>query len=153
MELEFNISHQKLTRLDHNEIVNKTRNYITLLFTFTTEDWDDLDTFLILKDEAGQNYLFDLDEETPSVTVPEIVLRGGFFKLSVFGFNDDVRLTTNSRTIHLRPSGYTTSHIRPLEPGDYSKDIFENFIGKIDGKVDEDLDFFVNKLIEGIQGA
>ena len=153
MQLEFTITNQSLKRVDQNKIVNKTRNYITLSFEFKTEDWEDLDTYLILKDEQGQNYLFDLNEEDPEITVPEIILRGGWFKVTVFGFNQNIRLTTDTRTISLLPSGYTTNHIRPVEPGDYSKDIFEDFIGKIDSKVEVDLEDFMNRFIEGIQGA
>ena len=149
--LSFKIEGDHLIRLDNEKITNKTRNYILLDFTSFSEDWENLDTYLILQDEQKNNYLFDLKEETPTVTVPEIVLRGGFFKLSVFGFNDDERITTNIRTIHLRPSGYTTERIRPVEPGDYSKDIFEEFIGKIDGRVEIDINDLLISLTEGIR--
>ena len=149
--LSFKIEGDHLIRLDNEKITNKTRNYILLDFTSFSEDWENLDIYLILQDEQKNNYLFDLNEETPTVTVPEIVLRGGFFKLSVFGFNDDERITTNIRTIHLRPSGYTTSRIRPVEPGDYSKDIFEEFIGKIDGRVEIDINDLLISLTEGIR--
>ena len=151
VELEFTVDKNHLVRLDDEHITNKTRNYIDLVFTSFSEDWDDLDIYLILQDELKQNYLFDLNESSPTVTVPEIVLRGGFFKLSVFGFNDDERITTNIRTIHLRPSGYTTSRIRPVEPGDYSKDIFEEFITTIDGKVEIDINDLLISLTEGIR--
>ena len=149
--LSFKVKQDHLIRLDDNKITNKTRNYINLEFTSFSEDWDELDIYLIMQDEQRNNYLFDLNEATPTVTVPEIVLRGGFFKLSVFGFNDDERITTNIRTIHLRPSGYTTGRIRPVEPGDYSKDIFEDFIGKIDTQVEVDLNDFIISLTEGIR--
>ena len=151
VELEFTVDKNHLVRTDDEHITNKTRNYIDLVFTSFSEDWENLDIYLILQDEQKNNYLFDLNEETPTVTVPEIVLRGGFFKLSVFGFNDDERITTNIRTIHLRPSGYTTEHIRPVEPGDYSKDIFEEFIGKIDGRVEIDINDLLISLTEGIR--
>ena len=128
--LSFKIEGDHLIRLDTEKITNKTRNYILLDFTSFSEDWDELDIYLILQDEQKNNYLFDLNEETPTVTVPEIVLRGGFFKLTVFGFNE---------------------RIRPVEPGDYSKDIFEEFIGKIDTQVEVDLNDFIISLTEGIR--
>ena len=149
--LSFKVEGDHLIRLDTEKITNKTRNYILLDFTSFSEDWEDLDIYLILQDEQKNNYLFDLNEETMTVTVPEIVLRGGLFKLTVFGFNDDERITTNIRTIPLRPSGYTTERIRPVEPGDYSKDIFEDFIGKIDTQVETDLNDFIIALTEGIR--
>ncbi len=149
--LSFKVKQDHLIRLDDNKITNKTRNYINLEFTSFSEDWENLDIYLIMQDEQKNNYLFDLNEDTPTVTVPEIVLRGGYFKLSVVGFNDTVRITTNIRTIHLRPSGYTTERIRPVEPGDYSKDIFEEFIGKIDGRVEIDINDFIIRLTEGIR--
>ena len=151
VELEFTVDGTHLVRTDDEKITNKTRNYIDLVFTSFSEDWDDLDIYLILQDEAKQNYLFDLNESTPTVTVPEIVLRGGFFKLSVFGFNDDERITTNTRTIYLQPSGYTTSHIRPVEQGDYSKDIFEDWTERLDNQVETDMNDFLIALTEGIR--
>ena len=126
--LSFKVEKDHLVRLDKEKITDKTRNYILLSFSSFSEDWDDLNIFLILQDEAKNNYLFDLNEDNPVVTVPEVVLRGGLFKVSVVGFNDNTRITTNRRTIPLFPSGYTTSHIRPVEPGDYSTDVFEDFI-------------------------
>ena len=152
LTLCFKVEKTTLKRLDTEKITNKTRNYIDLQFSSFSEEWDELDIYLILQDEDKQNYLFDLNETTPKVTVPEKVLRGGYFKLSVFGFNDDERLTTTQRTIYLQPSGYTTTHIRPIEPGDYSKDIFEDFIGKIDNQVEIDLNDFIISLTEGIRG-
>ena len=149
--LSFKVEQDHLIRLDNEKITDKTRNYILLSFTSFTEEWDNLNIYLILQDEDKMNYLFDLNEEEPIVTVPEPVLRGGLFRVSVFGFDDDVRITTNRRTIPLRPSGYTTSHIRPVEPGDYSKDIFEDFIGKIDTQVETDLNDFIIALTEGIR--
>lgn len=151
LTLCFKVVKNTLIRLDHEKISNKTRNYIDLQFSSFSEDWDNLDVYLILKDELKNNYLFDLNEETPTVTVPEIVLRGGFFKLSVFGFNDNQRLTTDVRTIYLQPSGYTTSHIRPVEPGDYSKDIFEDWTIRMDNLVEVDINELLIRLTEGIR--
>ena len=125
--LEFKVEKDHLIRLDKEKITDKTRNYILLSFSSFSEDWEDLNVFLILQDEAKNNYLFDLNEDNPLVTVPEVVLRGGLFKVSVVGFNENTRITTNRRTIPLFPSGYTTD-IQPVEPGDYSTDVFEDFI-------------------------
>ena len=125
--LSFKVEKDHLIRLDKEKITDKTRNYILLSFSSFSEDWEDLNVFLILQDEAKNNYLFDLNEDNPLVTVPEVVLRGGLFKVSVVGFNEDTRITTNRRTIPLFPSGYTTD-IQPVEPGDYSTDVFEDFI-------------------------
>lgn len=125
--LSFKVEKDHLIRCDKEKITDKTRNYIRLSFSSFSEDWDDLNVFLILQDEAKNNYLFDLNEDNPVVTVPEVVLRGGLFKVSVVGFNEDTRITTNRRTIPLFPSGYTTD-IQPVEPGDYSTDVFEDFI-------------------------
>ena len=118
--LSFKVKGDHLVRLDNEKITDKTRNYILLSFTSFTEEWDNLNIYLILQDEDKMNYLFDLNEEEPIVTVPE-------------------------------PSGYTTSHIRPVEPGDYSKDIFEQFITTIDGKVEVDINDLLISLTEGIR--
>ena len=86
--LSFKVEKDHLIRLDKEKITDKTRNYILLSFSSFSEDWTDLNVFLILQDEAKNNYLFDLNEEEPTVTVPEVVLRGGLFKVSVVGFNE-----------------------------------------------------------------
>ena len=130
MELTFSVIGQHITRTDKNDdIINKTRDYVQIILTFDNENWTDYEKFLILTDECGRNFEFELGTSNLcTVTVPERVLYGGFFRLGCFGRLDGVRLTTNIKTINLTPSAYTTDITPVIDPTD---DIFE--------RIDEDI--------------
>ena len=136
IELEFVIQNQSLKRCDKNVLVNKTREYISLSFSFLTEDWEDVSKHVILQDEEGKNYQFNLGTSSEcGLTVPEVVLYGGFFKVSLYGVIDDTRITTDVRTVVLSPSGYTTD-LSPAGEEDYSIDVFEELNTRIATKAD-----------------
>ena len=136
MELRFSIENQSLKRLDQNSIVNKTREYVTLYFSFLTEDWENVTKHVLLQDEEGKTYQFNLGTICEgTLTVPEVVLYGGFFKVSIFGIIDITRITTDVRTVVLTPSGYTTN-ISPVDEGDYSIDVYEDLNTKMATKAD-----------------
>jgi hypothetical protein len=130
LELTFNVTGQKITRTDQNEnIINKTRDYVQLIITFDNATWTDYEKYLILTDECGKNYEFELGTNNRAeVTIPEKVLYGGLFKLGCYGTLGDVRLTTNVKVIGLTPSAYTTDITPVVDP---SEDIFE--------RIDEDI--------------
>lgn len=136
MELRFNIENQSLKRLDKNVIVNKTKEYVTLIFSFLTEDWENVNKNVILRDEDEKNYQFNIGTNCQgTLTVPEKVLYGGFFKVSVFGIVEDTRITTDVRTVVLSPSGYTTN-ISPIGEEEYSPDVFDELNDMVSTKAD-----------------
>lgn len=136
MELRFSIENQSLKRLDKNVIVNKTREYVTLIFSFLTEDWENVNKNVILRDEDEKNYQFNIGTNCQgTLTVPEKVLYGGFFKVSVFGIVEDTRITTDVRTVVLSPSGYTTN-ISPIGEEEYSPDVFDELNDMVSTKAD-----------------
>lgn len=136
MELRFSIENQSLKRLDKNVIVNKTREYVTLIFSFLTEDWENVNKNVILRDEDEKNYQFNIGTNCQgTLTVPEKVLYGGFFKVSVFGIVEDTRITTDVRTVVLSPSGYTTN-ISPIGEDEYSPDVFDELNDMVSTKAD-----------------
>lgn len=109
MELEFEISGQKLTRKDKNKIVNQTVKYITSVFSFKTAEWQGVDKYVIFKSEKGDNYCISLGTECDvQCNVPGRVLEHDYFRMTIFGIAGDERITTTEITLVLLRSGFTT---------------------------------------------
>lgn len=103
MDLKFNVKKQKLERLDSNEIASFTRNYIHVMFDFD-EFWQDLQKYVIFTSVDNNKYVMKLGYgKELSCKIPEEVLTGAFFKISVFGGD---LLTTSEEIILVNSSGY-----------------------------------------------
>lgn len=125
MQLEYEITNQKLERKDKNIIVNGTVKYVTCTFTFKTSDWTGADKYAIFKTECQGNICVPLGSTcTATVNVPGKALMSDFFRLTIFGINDDERITTNELVILLDRSGFT-AEFEPADP-DESGDIFSS---------------------------
>lgn len=143
MDLNFKINNQKLETQDKNFIVQKSNNYLRLIFDFQTDDWAGTTKFLILQNTDKENYLFEITNN--SVTVPYDILIGNRFKISAYGLKqDNTRITTNIITILLHKSGYTTdlNNIEDLTPS-VVEDLYMKLnqkasIESLDGKSDID---------------
>ena len=132
MELCFEINNQKLTEIPNKDfLVNKTQNYLSLNFSFSSE-WDDFIKYVILKDTKNRPYLFHYTDE--AVIVPSIILQNKYFRITCFGWHDDVRVTTNEISVNLHSSGYTSEFV-PIDP-DHSKDVITEILEALDTKAD-----------------
>ena len=130
MILNFEINQQIIERVDSNILVNKSKNYLECNFKFKTSEWTDIEKFAIFKDSWGSSYRIHLGVECEStVIVPEAVLKGTYFRISVYGGD---RITSNEETIPLIPSGYTLD-IKTPEGSD--EDIFVQLWDALDEKV------------------
>lgn len=106
MNLEFEVKGQILTRIDSHNVVNKNKNVYKCQFTFGEDDeWSDLNKFVIFKDGWGNSTTVHLGKEGTQLSclIPEKVLRGSYFQVSVY--SGDL-ITTNSVSIALIHSGY-----------------------------------------------
>ena len=131
MELCFNVNEQKLTEIKTNQyVVNRTQNYLKLTFNFSTE-WEPFTKYVIIKDIDQNAYLFHYTDE---VYVPAIVLKNKYFRITCFGWHDDVRVTTNEISVNLHSSGYTSEFV-PIDP-DHSKDVITEILEALDTKAD-----------------
>ena len=108
MDLCFDVINYKLKRTFNDNYPNKSNNYLRLLFNFTTDDWENLNKYIILKNNHNQAFLFDYDSE--GVLVPFDVLGGSKLYVSIYRVSDDVRVTTNVVTVYLKESNYTTNY-------------------------------------------
>ena len=130
MILNFEVNNQIIQRLDNNILVNKTKDYVVCSFSFNTSEWEDTEKFAIFKNSWNEAYLVNLGTKLEStVTPPEDVLKGTFFKVSVYGGD---RVTSNELTIALLPSGYTTNIKHPEENG---VDVFTQLFNALNEKV------------------
>lgn len=132
MELCFEINNQKLTEIPNKDfLVNKTQNYLSLNFSFSSE-WDGFLKYVILKDTKNNAYLFHYNDE--AIIVPSVVLKSKYFRVTCFGTNEDVRITTNEITVNVHSSGYTQNFV-PIDP-DHSYDVITEILEALDTKAD-----------------
>lgn len=116
LELNFKVTNQRLEKCNDNFIVAKSHKYLKIFFDFTTEDWDDLSKFVILKNSKREAYMFDYSPE--GIIVPSVVLDGNQFGVSVYGGDETAkRITTNEVGVLVTKTGYT-EHINSITDED-----------------------------------
>ena len=119
-----------LEREDEQFLVNKSKDYLKCFFNFKTDDWNNLEKFAIFKNEKDEAYVCNLGDSLQcECTIPEPVLTGTFFRVSVYGGD---RITTNEKTVVLVPSGYTT---QIKVPGDSVTDVFTEIYALLNEKI------------------
>lgn len=160
--LEFEVHNQILKRLDSQDVVNKNKNVYKCRFNFEEDsEWIDLNKFAIFTDGWGNSTTQHLGNDGNILTclVPDKVLRGSYFKISVYGGD---LITTNNITIMLMESGYKPPrpsiphhppfppHCDPTKPRLYhphhhhhrwwwcndKEDIWVEIFKTLDGKID-----------------
>ena len=105
MNLEFNVTNQKLQLTNKNYYANESNNYLQCIFNFLTSDWTDKTIFIILKNKEEA---FKLPYTGEPIIVPYEAVKDNRFYVMVYGILDDVRITTNQLSLPLKYSGYTT---------------------------------------------
>lgn len=132
MELKFKIKHQVLKRTDTHTIVDLSQDYLTCRFKFISDEWEGLPKYVIFTSHDGINNLIYLGTDMEkTVYVPNSLLQGNKFRITVYGFVGTYRITTTRRTISIIPSGYTTD-ITPID-----EDADEDFFSRISEEIEE----------------
>ena len=121
--VEFCVDNQILSQKDKTKIVNKSHNYLKLVFDFSTE-WDTtVKKYLICKDSKG-NYQFDVNEDTVIIPFPLIDER--YLYITLYGvYQDKSRITTNEVVLKFVHSGYTKD-ISSID-GESAEDVISRF--------------------------
>lgn len=104
--LEFEVNNQILSRIDSQKIINKSENIYKCRFTFEEDsEWSDANKFVIFKDGWGNSSTVHLGKKgnVLSCLIPDKVLRGSYFQVSVYAGD---LVTTNTVSIALIQSGY-----------------------------------------------
>lgn len=132
MELKFKIKHQVLKRTDTHTIADLSQDYLTCRFKFISDEWEGLPKYVIFTSHDGINNLIYLGTDMEkTVYVPNSLLQGNKFRITVYGFVGTYRITTTRRTISIIPSGYTTD-ITPID-----EDADEDFFSRISEEIEE----------------
>lgn len=107
--LEFEVHNQILERIDSQDVVNKNRDVYKCRFTFEEDsEWVNLNKFVIFEDGWGNSSTQHLGKSSNilSCLVPDKVLQGSYFKISVYAGKGQL-ITTNNVSVALIQSGYS----------------------------------------------
>ena len=104
LKLVFTINKQQLERQDDEIIASYSKNFIQCLFSCKNK-WSDIYKYALFCDVSNKKYIVDLGYgKEVRCTIPEDVLKGNYFSVSVFGDN---RLTTTQVNVLLQSSGFS----------------------------------------------
>ena len=134
MNLEFVINNQILKRIDSQDVVSKNHNIYKCRFIFEEDsDWDDVNKFVIFTDGWGSSTTVHLGKSSNILTclVPDNVLKGSYFKISVYGGD---LLTTNNVSVSLIESGYMKHKHSGCNK--HHKDVFVEIFDRLDSAID-----------------
>lgn len=102
-------------------------------FTFNTTEWEGIHKFVIFKDGWDNPHHIHLGkDDTFHVQIPNNILEGTNFKVSVYGGD---LITTNEVNVILIPSGYTSIFHLPNHEKD--KEVFIDIYEKLESKIDD----------------
>lgn len=112
MKIYFSINKLVLTRDDDNIITSFSKNLIKCAFKCKNK-WIDIYKYALFTDISNKQYIVDLGiGRYVSCVIPEEVLKGNYFTVSVFG---DDRLTTTQETVLIKQSGFTNDTVESFE--------------------------------------
>lgn len=134
MNLEFVINNQILKRIDSQDVVSKNHNIYKCRFIFEEDsDWDEVNKFVIFTDGWGSSTTVHLGKSSNilSCLVPDNVLKGSYFKISVYGGD---LLTTNNVSVSLIESGYRKHKHGGCDK--HHKDVFVEIFDRLDTAID-----------------
>lgn len=139
--IDYEIQNQLIRQVNEKPyLVNNSRNYLKLNFEFKSEDWKDLNKFIIFKitngfDKKTKNYIEVLsNENSSSIIVPSYAIKNNFLIFTVFGENLDYRITTKEVVVVMKKTGYTNN----LDIYDYDDpdiNAFTYLMERIDGSL------------------
>ena len=114
--IDYEIQNQLIRQVSEKPyLVNNSRNYLKLNFKFKSEDWKDLNKFIIFKitngfDKKTKNYIeVPDDKDSSSIIVKKKTKKNNFLIFTVFGENLDYRITTKEVVVVMKKTGYTSN--------------------------------------------
>lgn len=118
MDLNFEITYQKLTRKDNSFVVSHSQNYLYAVFNYISDDWkNDVNKKYAIFQDTSSNDSYTVEISNDECIVPAEVLKNNSFYVSVIGTNDSskVIVTTNKIYITLN-NGAELSELYPEDP-------------------------------------
>ena len=123
MELFFEVNNQKMERMDVEDPVNSSQEYLKLSFDFKTDDWEDTTKFVFFR-VHHINYSYPLTDD--SILVPAVFLNSKHLDFGVYGVGgEDYRITTNSLRIKFRESKFWSLSDAPLSVTELIDKLFD----------------------------
>lgn len=139
--IDYEIQNQLIRQVSEKPyLVNNSRNYLKLNFEFKSEDWEDLNKFIIFKitngfDKKTKNYIEVLgNENSSSIIVPSYAIKNNFLIFTVFGENLDYRITTKEVVVVMKKTGYT-NNVDIYDYDDPDINAFTYLMERIDGSL------------------
>lgn len=139
--IDYEIQNQLIRQVSEKPyLVNNSRNYLKLNFKFKSEDWNELNKFIIFKitngfDKKTKNYIEVLgDKDSSSIIVPSYAIKNNFLIFTVFGENLDYRITTKEVVVVMKKTGYT-SNVDIYDDDDPDINAFTYLMERIDGSL------------------
>ena len=120
MELLFCVDKQHISRVDKNNVVADSRNYLFAEFSFS-EEWNSLIKTAVFR-HGDKNYSVVLNNDF--CIVPWEVISSGIVYVSCFAGD---RITTDMAKVYISASGYADGET-PAEP---SPDVYEQILEKL----------------------
>lgn len=108
MILIFHVNKQKLIRADTEQPASQSVQYLMCQFDFQSEDWNSMEQHAVFKRYLSGNsesYTVPINSSGEAMVPAEVITATGF-EISVYGYNDGQRITTNKIYIPIQESGY-----------------------------------------------
>ena len=122
MQIEIEVTGQKIKRLNSPGSVADTFNYLTCHFIFMGEEWDNtVRTAYFEKQKSGERYA-QIIADDGTCTVPwEALTDNGFVRFSVAGEREDYRITTDVESFYNSDTIYGGNPSEPPTPDQYDQ--------------------------------
>ena len=122
MQIEIEVTGQKIKRLNSPGSVADTLNYLTCHFIFVGEEWDiTVRTAYFNNQKSGERYA-QIIADDGTCTVPwEALTDKGFVRFSVAGERDDYRITTDIESFYNGETVYGGEPSEPPTPSQYDQ--------------------------------
>lgn len=97
LNINFLVDKQTLKRIDNNDIISSSVNYLNATFKFT-EDWKGTKKQVYLRNRYGFCQLYELSESNTLIIPSEFIIRKGFM-IAIKGTIDDTIVITTSELV------------------------------------------------------
>lgn len=116
MDLKFSVNKQIITRIDNEQVVSDSKNYLYADFEFT-EQWTGTKTAIFKNKDKAYSVILENDR----CLVPWEVIKEYEFLVSVFCGD---LITTNEASVGVKKSGYVEGET----PADPTPDVYEHIL-------------------------
>ena len=147
LELNFQITHQHINRVDTEKPVADSKNYLYAHFDFLTEEWENkVVTAIFTKGDDSYYMLIDIDGDC---LVPWEVISEGNVYVSCF---TGELITVNKSRVYIRKSGYVEDANNSQEPTPNIYEQLTSQFGQLANQF-EKLKDDINYAVENIDGG